>query len=115
MNVKHFLSRHVAVNGLVHKLSIVSLKDGALTGVKPFSEETQSVIYVPGVLIVVPDAHATAFESKLACFMHGDEQTLIENMRKWMNSSKNIHVGEGEAVSLYEIDCSRGEWHKIIM
>lgn len=115
MREKHFLSRRVVVGGLTHKLSIVSLNDGVLTSVEPFSEETQNVVYTPGVLIVVANVSAAAIELQLSLLICGDEDATIENVDKWMNKDRSLFACVGKPVSLYEIDCSKREWRRVIM
>lgn len=116
MGAKHFLSRRVIVDGKVHSLSIVSLADGVLTDIKPFSEEIQSVIYIHGILVVVAEAFSIDIESRLPFLIEGSESATVENLRSCICCGNEVFSEcLKKPVSLYEIDCSRHEWRRIIV
>ncbi len=109
------MSRRVIAGGEVHSLSIVSLADGVLTGVKPFSEEIQSVIYIHGILVVVAETSSVDMESRLPFLIEESEHDTVENLHLCMCGNNDFSECLKKPVSLYEIDCSRQEWRRIIV
>lgn len=99
-SARRYLANFVVTADSVMRLAVVVVSaDGRLSAIEPFSAETASTIFVPGILVVAPEGMADV--AMLRSLIKESTAATAQAVADALGSHGAVHDGK---VGLYAID-----------